>query len=69
MPLITIVITLLVVGVLLWLFETYVPMDTTIKRVIHALVIIVVILWLLQILGVLSYVGSVHVGPIRALPR
>jgi hypothetical protein len=46
-----------VVGVLLWLLNNYVPMDGTIKSIINALVVIVVVVWLLQSFGVL---GSLH---------
>jgi hypothetical protein len=65
MSLITIVIALIVVGVLLWLMETYVPMDATIKRIIEAIVIIVVVLWLLQVFGILNAANQVKIEPIR----
>lgn len=65
MPLLQIIITLLVVGVLIWLFDTYVPMDATIKRILMAVIIIVVVLWLLQVFGVLGYVANVHVPVLR----
>lgn len=65
MSLIAIVITLLVVGVLLWLMDSYIPMNATIKRIIQAVVVIVVVLWLLQIFGVLGAVNSVKVQPLR----
>ena len=47
MPLIQVVITLIVVGVLLWLEETYIPLAQPIKTIIRAVVVIVVVLWLL----------------------
>jgi len=65
MPLITLVITLIVVGVLLWLLEAYVPMDATIKRIIHIVVIIAVVLWLLGAFGVLGNLGTVQVPRVR----
>ena len=65
MSLISIVVVLIVIGVLLWLVETYIPMNPTIKRIIEALVIIVVVLWLLQVFGVLSTAQSVKIQPIR----
>jgi hypothetical protein len=61
MSLIAIVITLIVVGLLLWLAETYIPMDATIKRILRVVVIVIVILWLLNIFGVLGYLGNVNV--------
>ena len=54
MPLMTIVITLIVVGVLLWLVNAYVPMDGKIKTILNAVVVIAVILWLLRAFGLLG---------------
>lgn len=65
MSLIGIVITLIVIGVLLWLVETYIPMNPTIKRILEAIVVIVVVLWLLQVFGILGTVGSVKVQQIK----
>lgn len=61
MPLITVVLVLIVVGVLLWLVETYVPMNVTMKRIMQAVVIIAVVLWLLKVFGLLSSLSSVTV--------
>jgi hypothetical protein len=68
MPLITIVITLIVVGVLLWLVNTYVPMDAKIKQVLNVVVLICVILWILNLFlggGALNAVNNVRVGPVH----
>ena len=62
MSLISLVITLIVVGVLLWLVNTYIPMDGKIKSILNAVVVIAVIIWLLQAFGVLGSLGSIHVG-------
>lgn len=62
MPLLTVVLVLIVVGVLLWLVESRIPMDPTIKRIIEAVVIIAVVLWLLQVFGLLAMLGTVRVG-------
>ncbi len=62
MPLVTVVITLIVVGVVLWLINTYVPMDSKIKTILNVVVVIVVILWLLQGFGVLGSLHGVRVG-------
>ena len=48
MPLIQLVITLVVVGMILWVINSYIPMQATIKRILNAVVIIVVVLWLLS---------------------
>jgi len=53
MSLITIVIVLIVVGVVLWLINTYIPMEHTIKTILNVVVVIVVILWLLNEFDVL----------------
>lgn len=65
MSLISVVITLLVVGVLMWLFETYIPMDATIKRILEGVIIIIVVIWLLQVFGILGYIQQVSIHPIR----
>lgn len=50
--LITVVITLIVVGVILWLINRYIPMDGSIKSILNAVVIIGVIIWLLRVFGI-----------------
>jgi hypothetical protein len=61
MSLISLVIILIVVGVLLWLINTYIPMDGKIKSILNAVVVIVVVLWLLQAFGVLGSLGGIRV--------
>ena len=61
MPLITILISLIVVGVLLWLVNTYIPMDGKIKKILNIVVVVIVILWLLNVLGVWGHVRDIHV--------
>ena len=62
MPLLTIVVVLIVVGVLLWLINTYIPMDGKIKSILNVVVVIVVVLWLLQAFGLLDSLSAIHVG-------
>ena len=62
MSLISIVVVLVVVGVLLWLVNTYIPMDSKIKSILNGVVVIVVVLWLLQAFGVLGSLGSIHIN-------
>ncbi len=59
MDLVNIVVVLIVVGVLLWLVNTYVPMDGKIKQILNIVVVIFVIIWLLQGLGLL---GSLRIN-------
>jgi hypothetical protein len=61
-PLINLVIILLVVGVLLWVVNTYIPMDRKIKNILNIVVVIVVVIWLLQAFGVLGSLDSVRIG-------
>jgi len=61
MSLISIVITLVVVGVLLWLVNTYIPMDGKIKNILNVVVVVVVVLWLLNVFGVFDHVRGIHV--------
>jgi hypothetical protein len=56
------IIILIVVGVLLWLINTYIPMQTTIKRILNAVVVIGVVLYLLSAFGVLSDFGGIRIG-------
>jgi len=60
MSLIGIVITLIVVGVLLWLVNTYIPMDGNIKKILNIVVVVVVVLWLLNVFGVLDHLRNVR---------
>ena len=62
MPLIDIVVALIVVGVLLWLVNNYVPMDGKIKSILNAVVVIAVVVWLLSAFGVLGPASSLRVG-------
>jgi hypothetical protein len=51
-----------VVGVLLWLVNTYIPMDGKIKRLLNVVVVIVVVLWLLNAFGLFQNLGNLRVG-------
>ncbi len=54
MSIIGLIIALVVIGVLLWLVNTYIPMDAKIKQIINIVVVIVVVLWLLNVFGVFN---------------
>ena len=54
MPLIHLIIILVVVGVLLWLVNSYIPMDWRIKRILNVVVVIALIIWLLSVFGVIG---------------
>lgn len=59
MSLITIVIVLVVVGFVLWLINTYIPMASPIKTILNLVVIIAVILWLLSAFGIINGIGGI----------
>ena len=61
MSLIGLLMTLVVVGVLLWLLNNYVPMDGKIKSIINAVVVIVVVVWLLQAFGVMGSLQNIRI--------
>ena len=61
MSLIGLILTLVVVGVLLWLLNNYVRMDSKIKTIINVVVVIVVVIWLLQAFGVLGSLRDVRI--------
>jgi hypothetical protein len=65
MPLLNVVITLVVVGLLLWLINTYIPMQGTIKSILNIVVVIAVILWLLYGFGIISHSGGVVIPVVK----
>ena len=62
MPLVHVVLVLVVVGVLLWLVNSYIPMAGSIKSILNAVVIIAVVLWLLTVFGLMSELSNIKVG-------
>jgi hypothetical protein len=62
MPLIQLVIVLVVVGVILWVINSYIPMQSTIKKIFNVVVIIVVIIWLLSVFGLIGDLSAIRIG-------
>ena len=62
MPLIQLVIVLVVVGVVLWVINSYIPMQSTIKKILNVVVIIGVIIWLLSAFGVIGNLSTIRIG-------
>jgi hypothetical protein len=62
MPLIYVIVVLIVVGVILWLINSYIPMAGSIKTILNAVVIIVVVLWLLSVFGLIGELSTIRVG-------
>jgi hypothetical protein len=61
MPLVNVLITLIVVGILLWLVNTYIPMDRKIKNILNVVVIIAVVFWLLRAFGLLDELMDIKI--------
>jgi len=61
MSLISLVVTLVIVGVVLWLVNTYIPMDGKIKQILNIVVVICVVVWLLYAFGIINHTGDIHV--------
>lgn len=62
MSLISLVVVLIVIGVLLWLVQTQIPMDVTIRKIIFIVVIVAVCIWLLSVFGILPDMNAIRVG-------
>ena len=62
MSLVTLVLVLVIVGVVLWLINSFIPMQSTIKKILNVVVIIVVVFWLLGAFGIISNIDTIHIG-------
>jgi cation transporter-like permease len=62
MPLINLIIVLVVIGVILWLVNNYIPIDGKIKMVLNVVVLLVVLLWILSVFGILGSIDTIKVG-------
>jgi hypothetical protein len=61
MPILTVLLVIIGVGVLLWLINSFIPMQRTIKGILNAVVIIILILWLLSVFGVLENLQNINI--------
>jgi hypothetical protein len=62
MPLLHLIIVLVVVGLVLWVINSYIPMQATIKRILNVVVVIAVIIWLLSVFGVIGNISAIRIG-------
>ena len=62
MSLVSLIITLIVAGVLLWLINNYIPMDAKIKCILNIVVVVAVVVWLLNLLGLMDSLRGIRVG-------
>jgi hypothetical protein len=61
MSILTILLVIVVVGVLLYLVNNYIPMDGKIKNILNIVVVVAVIIWLLKVFGIFSYLRDIHI--------
>lgn len=59
--LLTIIIVLIVVGIVLWLINEFIPLDPKIKKILNIVVVIFVIIWLLNLVGAFGYIQRVRI--------
>ena len=62
MPILTILLVIVVVGVLLWALNSFVPMDPKIRSILNIVVVLLLIVWLLQVFGLIDGLLNVRVG-------
>lgn len=62
---VSLIVTLIIVGVLLWLVNSYIPMDAKIKQILNIVVVICVVVWLLSAFGVLGHSNSIQVPQLK----
>ena len=65
MSVVSLLIMLIIIGVVLWLINKYIPMDGKIKTILNVVVVILVILWLLNEFGVIGSLSSTHIGSVH----
>lgn len=61
MSVLTILLVLIIVGIILWAVNTYIPMDRKIKNILNIVTVIIVIVWLLRAFGLITFLSGVHV--------
>ena len=61
MSVLTIILVLILAGVLLWLVNQYIPMDSKIKTILNIVVVVLIVVWLLKVFGVITYLTDLHV--------
>lgn len=61
MPIMMVVLTLIVCGVVMYLVNAYIPMEANIKRIMNGVVVIAIVIWLLKLIGLWAYLFNVRV--------
>ncbi len=65
MTLVGIVVVLVVIGLILWLINTYIPMAGAIKSLLNIIVFVVVLIWVLQVFGLIGPINGVHIHNLK----
>ena len=65
MTLVNIVVILVVVGLVMWLINTYIPMAGAIKSLLNIVVFVVVLIWLLQAFGLIGAIPGLKVPALK----
>lgn len=61
MPLLTVLLIIIIVGVVLWLINSFIPMDRKIKQIFNIVVVIALVIWLLKVFGLFTYLTSINI--------
>jgi len=61
MPLLSILLVIIIVGVLLWVVNSFIPMDRKIKNILNIVVVVILIIWLLKVFGLFSFLTNIQV--------
>jgi hypothetical protein len=61
MSLLSILIAIIIVGVLLWIINTFIPMDRQIRRIFNLVVMIALVVWLLKAFGLFTYLTNIYI--------
>jgi len=61
MPLLTVLLVIIIVGVVLWLINSFIPMAGSIKTILNVVVVIILVVWLLKVFGLLSGLTNIHI--------
>lgn len=65
MPIINIALVLIVIGVLMWLVNNYIPMAGSIRSILNAVVVIAVVVWVLRASGAWSDLQQYRLPPLN----
>jgi len=65
MSILSLIVALVLIGVLLWVINMYVPMDIKIKNILNIVVVLIVVIWLLNVFGVIGGLQGARVPRLK----